>query len=220
MSRDPTHARLRTSLAHLYPNLADAKRIADDATVDHNRIAPDGNITNYWHVLLHEAQKQGKLAALLTCASSEYPQHHEFVATIAAYQREIAPLSNIRLLNFAHPITDDQQQQIETLLGKRIDLAIGRYIETKFDDTEPYEPQCEALIARVGYTSEQWQSLPLLINPPSFVPGSLCLISQLHGRMRHFPSVLRLRPITIDGARSYAVVEIMNLQEIRDRARK
>ncbi|MEZ4864404.1 MAG: CRISPR-associated protein Csx15 [Caldilineaceae bacterium] len=81
-------------------------------------------------------------------------------------------------------------------------------------------PQCTALAEQVGFTAVQWQTLPILINPPSFVPGALCLLSELHGRIRHFPTVVRLRPGTKDGTRVFEVAEILNLQEIRDRARQ
>lgn len=219
MTTLPLHAQLRVLLVHLYPTLADAKRIADDAVVDHNRIAPDDNLANYWHALLREAQKQSRLSALLTCVSTEYPQHHELAATIAAYQREIAPLSDIRLLNFAHPMTSAQQRQIEVMLGKRLDLNLIKHIEAKFEETDEYEPQCDALIARIGFTPNEWKSLPIIVNPPVFAPIAVCLLAELHGRMRHFPTVLRIRPMTTDGVRTYEVAEIMNLQEIRDRAR-
>lgn len=219
MTTPPIHTHLRTLLVRLYPQLDDARRIADDAGVIHHRVAPDGNMTNYWHALLQEAENQGKLDALLARASTEYPQHHELAAIIAAHQHALLPLSDIRLLNFAHAITTEKQVQIETILGKRIDPTLGYHIETKFDDNKPYGPQCVALAEQIGFRATEWQTLPLLINPPSFAPIALCLLTELHGRMRHFPTVLRLRPITFDGARDFEVAEIINLQEIRDRAR-
>lgn len=213
------HRQLRALLAELYPTTTDARRIADDADVTHHRVAFDSNLTNGWHALLDEAEKQNKVTALLHVAAAEYPHHQALTMLTTRYRRECMPLSNMRLLNFAHPITPEQQGQIEDLLNKRLDLNLSKQIDTKFKHEESYEHQCKALIARVGFTAQEWQSLPLLINPPSFVPGTLCLISQLHGLMRHFPTVLRLRPVTVDGSQTYVVAEILNLQEIRDRAR-
>lgn len=211
--------RLRTVLVQLYSQIEDAQRVSDDSGIGHSQIATGVNMTNYWHALLREAEKQSRVTELLAIVANEYPENQELVALILAWQRETMPLSNIRLLNFAHPITSEQQQQIEKILGKRIDLAIGKHIFANFDDVEPYEPQSVALAERVGFTATEWQTLPLLINPPSFVPGALCLLSELHGRMRHFPTILRLRPVTKDGSRVYEVAEIINLQEVRDRAR-
>lgn len=219
MTTIPNHPNLRALLAKLYPEAADIRRVAADAGVNLSRVAMEAKAVNMWHALLDECEKEDKLTDLLTVAAGDYPHNQALATVLADHQHELLPLSDIRLLNFGRPITSVQQQQIEVLLGKRIDLALGKSIETQFDDSDSYEIQCQALIARVGFTGEEWQSWPLLVNPPGFVPGALCLISQLHGFMGHFPTVLRLQPVTIDGVRSYAVAEILNLQEIRDRAR-
>jgi len=42
----------------------------------------------------------------------------------------------------------------------------------------------------------------------------------LHGRMGYFPAVLRLRPVADAALSRYEVAEIMNLQSIRETARK
>ena len=210
---------LHTILARLYDQPGDVRRIAAEAGITRDRIPQESKMINHWHELLQEAQNQGKLDALLAVVATEYPKNQELTVAIATYRHAAMPLSTMHLLNFAHPITPEQQQQIEEILGKRLDLSLAKTIETKFKDTQPYGPQCEILANQVGFTSSEWQSLPLLINPPGFVPGALALISELHGRMRHFPTVIRMRPVTLEGTRSFAVAEILNLQEIRDRAR-
>lgn len=215
MTQSPNLTQLRSILVALYPEPASIRRVADDANTDISRITTEGNIINVWHALLKEAEKQDRLAALLAVAAADYPHNQELATLLASHQHALLPLSDIRLLNFAHSITAAQRRQMETMLGKRIDLHLGKHIEAKFEETEGYEPQCEALIARIGFTAEEWKSLPILVNPPVFAPIAVCLLAELHGRMRHFPTVLRIRP----GTAGYEVAEILNLQEIRNRAR-
>ncbi len=50
-------------------------------------------------------------------------------------------------------------------------------------------------------------------------PGALCLLSELHGRIGHFPALVRLRPCPHCNPVVYAVAELINLQALRDAAR-
>ncbi|MFL5624460.1 MAG: CRISPR-associated protein Csx15, partial [Ktedonobacteraceae bacterium] len=63
-----------------------------------------------------------------------------------------------------------------------------------------------------------WQTRPLLINPPGFAPAAFVLLAELHGRIGHFPSLIRLRP-KAGPVTGYEVAELLNLQSIRDTAR-
>jgi hypothetical protein len=46
------------------------------------------------------------------------------------------------------------------------------------------------------------------------------LLAELHGRMGHFPAVLRLRPVPDSNPPQFEVAEVINLQEVRDETRK
>jgi hypothetical protein len=81
------------------------------------------------------------------------------------------------------------------------------------------EPQITAVVDSVALTSEEWQTRPLLINPPGFAPAAFVLLAELHGRIGHFPTLIRLRPKP-DPITSYEVAELLNLQTIREAARK
>jgi len=81
------------------------------------------------------------------------------------------------------------------------------------------QSQIRELVDRVGLGPEGWQTTPLLINPPGYAPAAVVLLAELHGRMGHFPAVLRLRPVEGSVPTRYEVAEIVNLQEVRDRAR-
>lgn len=93
-------------------------------------------------------------------------------------------------------------------------------MKTEFDEQRDFGPQVVALLDNVGFTAHDWQTIPILVNPPGFAPGAVCLLSELHGRMGHFPTVLRLRPETQSTLHHYVVAEIINLQALRNAARQ
>ena len=121
------------------------------------------------------------------------------------------------ILNFTHPLTDEQRAQIEALAHTSIEEV--RTIPVQIDQGEPLEPQITAIVDAVGLSSEEWQIRPLLINPPGYAPAAFVLLAELHGRIGHFPSLIRLRPKP-GPVTSYEVAELLNLQTIREAARK
>jgi hypothetical protein len=121
------------------------------------------------------------------------------------------------ILNFTHPLTPEQQAQIEALAHTSIEEV--RTIPVQIDQAEPLETQIIAIVDAAGLSSEEWQTRQLLINPPGFAPAAFVLLAELHGRMGHFPSLIRLRPKP-GPVTSYEVAELLNLQTIREEARK
>ncbi len=121
------------------------------------------------------------------------------------------------LLNFAHPITDAQKTQIESLTGETIARVVD--IPSQIDTQQPLAPQIVAMADAAGLTSEEWQTLPILINPPALNFSAVTLIAELHGRMGYFPPCLRLRPVEGSLPRRFEVAEILDLQALRDDAR-
>lgn len=120
------------------------------------------------------------------------------------------------ILNFAHPLTPDQRAQIEALADNYIEDI--RTISVQINQAEPLAPQIAAIVDAVGLSSEEWQTRPLLVNPPGFAPAAFILLAELHGRIGHFPALIRLRPK--EGAiTAYEVAELLNLQAIREQAR-
>lgn len=122
------------------------------------------------------------------------------------------------LLNFSHPITAPQQGQIEALTGQSIVRTIA--VATQFDEQQPFPPQVAALLAQIDLTPDQWQSEPILVVLPSLNFIAALLLAELHGRMGYFPPVVRTRPVADSVPRRYAVAEILDLQGIRESARK
>jgi hypothetical protein len=121
------------------------------------------------------------------------------------------------ILNFTHPLTHEQQAQIETLAETSIEEV--RAVPVQIDQSEPLEPQITAIVDAVSLSSEEWQTRPLLINPPGYAPAAFVLLAELHGRIGHFPALVRLRP-TPAPVTTYEVAELLNLQTIREAARK
>ena len=122
------------------------------------------------------------------------------------------------LLNFAHPLTPDHLRQIEALTGQRVE----RVIETSshVDTQELLVPQVTALADACGLSPAEWQTLPLLVNPPSLNFVAVALLAELHGRCGYFPAHLRVRPVQGSLPPRYEVAEVLNLQVVREAARE
>jgi hypothetical protein len=120
------------------------------------------------------------------------------------------------ILNFTHPLTDEHKAQIEALANTAIDEI--RTIPVQIDQAQPLGPQISAIVDAVQLSSQEWQTRPLLINPPGYAPAAFVLLAELHGRIGHFPSLIRLRPQP-GPVTKYEVAELLNLQAVREAAR-
>lgn len=121
------------------------------------------------------------------------------------------------LLNFAHPLTAEQLAQVAALTGQPVTEVRGEM--PQLNHALPFAEQVRALVARVGLSPEEWQTTPLLVNPPGYAPAAAALLAELHGRCGHFPALLRLRPVEGSTPTRYEVAEVLNLQQVRDDAR-
>jgi hypothetical protein len=121
------------------------------------------------------------------------------------------------ILNFTHPFTNEQRSQIAALANTSIEEV--RTIRVQINQEVPLEPQITKIVDAAGLSSEEWQTRPLLINPPGYAPAAFVLLAELHGRIGHFPALIRLRPKP-GPVPSYEVAELLNLQIIREEARK
>jgi hypothetical protein len=122
------------------------------------------------------------------------------------------------LLNFSHPLTPAQRAQIEKLAGATIVREIDS--PTQFDEQQPFVPQIAALLAQIDLTPAEWQGEPILAVLPSLNFIAALLLAELHGRMGYFPPVVRTRPVAGALPRRYEVAEILDLQGVREAARR
>lgn len=121
------------------------------------------------------------------------------------------------LLNFTHPLTDAQRQQVEALAKRPIAQVLGEL--TTFDSSADLAPQISALVERIELSPDDWQGIPILVNLPGHSAAAACLLAELHGRMGHFPAILRVRPVAGSAVPQYEVAEVINLQTLREQVR-
>jgi len=122
------------------------------------------------------------------------------------------------LLNFSHPITDEQKAQIEALTRNGIERVISLPIQFRHD--EPFLPQLQQALKAAPFTPQEWQTAPIVVNLPSFNYITALALAELHGRMGYFPPILRLKPVEGAIPPRFEVAEVINLQAVRDEARK
>ncbi|RJQ27274.1 MAG: hypothetical protein C4589_08685 [Peptococcaceae bacterium] len=122
------------------------------------------------------------------------------------------------VLNFSHPLLLDQCSQIEILINQKIEEIIE--IPVHFNHNCSFTEQINKLVGCIELTSSDWQTKPILINPPSFAPISVVLLAELHGRMGYFPPCLRLAPVKGSIPPTFEVLEILDLQKVREEARQ
>ncbi len=122
------------------------------------------------------------------------------------------------LFNFAHPLTDEQISSVEELAEKKVEKVIS--IPVQFDNDKSFGPQLQELTTKIQLTSDEWQTKPILVSLPSLNTIAALLLAELHGRMGYFPPVLRMRPIANTTPTQFEVAEILNLQNVREAARK
>ena len=121
------------------------------------------------------------------------------------------------LLNFGHPITDDQREA----LGKLIRVSVARVIDlpAQFDPHRPFVEQIAPLVAAVPLDKGEWQTEPFVVHLPAFAPLAAVLLAELHGRCGFFPTVVRMRAVSGATPSRYEVAEVIGLQAVRDAAR-
>lgn len=122
------------------------------------------------------------------------------------------------LLNFSHPISETQRADIERIAGQAIDRLIE--IPVQFDNELPFLDQVLDLADQIQLDSVSLQTLPILVNLPSLNYIAAGLLVWLNGKMGYFPAIVRMRSRTDQTPFVYEVAEIINLQALRERARK
>lgn len=119
------------------------------------------------------------------------------------------------VLNFAHPITGEQAEQLKKLLGTEIEIVD---IPVQLDLSQPMAEQIESIVDSIGWTPTDWQTNQFIVNPPGLSTAASVLLASIHGRAGYFPSIIVLR--REDGTPPrFVVSEVADLQAVRDSAR-
>ncbi|MFN7037045.1 MAG: CRISPR-associated protein Csx15 [Bellilinea sp.] len=121
------------------------------------------------------------------------------------------------IVNFSHPLSQEQLKQVEELTGQPIEKVIE--IHSQIDPQKPLEEQVLRMVDQAPLSPAEWQTAPILVNPPSLNFTAVLMVADLHGRMGFFPAFLRLRPVEGAIPPRFEAAEILNLQSIRDKAR-
>lgn len=122
------------------------------------------------------------------------------------------------LLNFSHSLTAEHLPQTDVLTGRTVERVIE--LHSQIDPQQPLARQVTDLVDQAGLSPAEWQTLPLLINPPSLNFIAIVLLAELHGRCGYFPAHLRLRPTQGSLPPQYEIAEVLDLQTLRDAARR
>jgi len=121
------------------------------------------------------------------------------------------------VVNFSHPLGPHQREQLELRCGQPVDRVID--VKVQFHHEEPFGPQAVAAVDSAGLTGTEWQTVPLVVVPPALAPIACACLAELHGRIGHFPPVVRLRPRADATPPVFDVAEVVNLQHLREAAR-
>jgi hypothetical protein len=132
------------------------------------------------------------------------------------------------LLNFSHPITPTQLTQIDDFLAKsetstrlKVEQVINTPVQVDLYHLaeNPLEKQAEKFAEACALSSDEWQTVPLLVNLPGLSPIAACLLAEIEGRSGHLPSIGVMRPVAGAPVTQYELSAIINLQFLRSEAR-
>jgi hypothetical protein len=122
----------------------------------------------------------------------------------------------IVLLNYSHPLPAAEAGRLEALCGGPLEV---RALAAQVDRARPLAEVARELADGAGLGPDEWQTTPLLLNPPALAPVALALVAELHGRCGGFPAILNVRPVAGSVPTRYEVAEVVNLQAVREAAR-
>jgi hypothetical protein len=123
----------------------------------------------------------------------------------------------MHILNFSHPLTPEHLAHLTTLLSSPITNV--REIKTQLDVSQPLTEQIVKLLNELEISSTEWQSVPYIIVLPSLNYASAVMLAELHGRMGHFPTIIRLHPKVGAIVTEFEIAELINLEAVRQSAR-
>jgi len=83
---DIARANLRDHLADLFDDKQSAKRVAYDAGLNIKSLNFEGSSTNQWQAIWQEAEKQGRVGALINVAKKDYGNNRNFKELYSTYQ--------------------------------------------------------------------------------------------------------------------------------------
>lgn len=121
------------------------------------------------------------------------------------------------ILNFTHPLTSSQLDKVTEIVGSAPERIEN--VRVQLDLNQPFDQQVIQILDTLAISTEQWQSGGWLVVLPALNYAAGVMLAEIHGRMGHFPAIVRLRPVTEGLVTEYDVAEIINLEVVRSKAR-
>lgn len=122
----------------------------------------------------------------------------------------------VTVINFGHPLTEEQAEQLRQELGE---LTLLQPATTHWDVDQPLAPQVQEALDGLGLTPEQWQTVPIVLLLPTLHVAAAVMLAALHGRVGHFPAIVRLKPVERPVGTRFELAEIISLDAVRSAAR-
>lgn len=110
------------------------------------------------------------------------------------------------LVNFSHPITDDQKAAIQVAEGPVHVVNV----KTQADPNGDFAAQAAQFVTDAGLASELWQQPNrILVNAPAMAPLAAAVYAELNARMGEFPRTIQLNSTP---ERTYVFGSIVDVQ--------
>lgn len=122
------------------------------------------------------------------------------------------------LLNFSHPLSEAQLSDIESLLSQNISQKFD--CRVYFDNQQSFLDQVRDLFSPGAFPLKAIETEPVLVILPSHSFIAALILAELHGRIGHFPAIVRIGPAPESVPVIYQVCEIVDLQTLRDEAKR
>ncbi len=127
---------------------------------------------------------------------------------------ETAADSGPVVINFGHPITPSQKEQLGEQLGGEV-VVRELSVQYSLDTPDALTAQVRNQVAAAGLTAEQWQEGRYVVGLPGHAGAAMIVLAAIHGRSGGFPRIFRTEGTPAAG---FDVTEIVDLQDIRNRA--
>jgi len=121
------------------------------------------------------------------------------------------------ILNFLHPLTDAQRDQVAQALGVTEIEEI--HILVQIGPDASMSDQIARYVDQVGWDGRAWQTRAFCVSPPGLAPAACALFAEIEGRSGHLPDYLWFERDPASAVTRYRLREVIAPESIREAAR-